>query len=172
MNAVIEKPTLTELRAEAQRLGITEEFTGGALEELLRVARDSDDPLGYLAIHAPPAAASPIDTAIHAEFRAAAAETATETADSIEEPETEPIGDVPAPLPPLMASIEVPLTATILDGCYISTHVEVRMSREQGLTLRRLHLALDAQGARLANGHRVIHAPDAVKWLLEQLAEN
>jgi hypothetical protein len=155
MNAVSEKPTLEELRTEAEQLGITEVFTGGALEELLSVARDNPDPMGYLAIHAP--------AGLQDDERSAEEEVADD----------EPIGDVPAPLPQpsqSLVSLAVPLSDASLEGCYVSTHVEVRMSHEQGLALRRLQLSLDAQGASLAGGRRVIHASDAVKWLLEQIA--
>jgi len=192
MNAVIDKPTLEDLRGEARRLGIDEEFTGGALDELLSVARDHDDPLGYLAIHAPAGPPAKIGEASDesdgidddpmtfcdvcreeaAAARANFGALALDAGPTEESSEHEPIGDVPAPLPiaDTTAALYVPLAAAKLENCYIGTHVEARLSHDQALTLRRVHLALDARGARLANGRRVIHVADAVKWLLEQIA--
>jgi hypothetical protein len=141
------KLTIKELRTEAQRLGITTELTGGALEELLRLARDNEDPLGYLAIHAPP------------------------------EEGKEGTGDVPALLPlahplaetPEPRKIAVPVARTDLDNCYVSRHVELRMSPPQARTLRCVLLGLDAAGERLLNGRRVASAADALRWLLERI---
>jgi len=149
--SIASKPTMKDLRAEVQRLGITADSAGCPIDELLRTARDNDDPLGFLAIHAP-------------------ADREAESA------EYDPIGDVPAPLPepPAVAdvSVSVPLADFRDERCYISRHVEVRLSRQQGIALRRLQLALDARGERLAGGRRVIHAADALKWLLDQLCSS
>jgi hypothetical protein len=154
------KLTLRELRAEAQRLGITAESAGCSIEELLRTARDCDDPLGYLAIYAPPDAADEVPTSAGEE---------PDEEDDGGEAAAEP-AETPQSEPPVMVSLTAPLAQADLQDCYISTHVEVRLTRAQGLALRRLHLALDADGARMAGGRRVIHLADAVKWLLDKLA--
>lgn len=153
------KATIKKLWAEVRRLGITAESAGCQLDELIRQARDQDDPLGYLAIHAP--------------IGDAAEETsADESPPEVSKQDEKPIVDTPEPPvpdPQSIVSISVPLSTAGKRGGYISKHVEIRMTHEQGVTLRRLHLALDTEGARLANGRRVIHLADAVKWLLEQI---
>jgi len=163
MTTTASKPSIRELRAEAQRLGITTKSAGGSIEELLREARENEDPLGYLAIHAPSGDVPSSQTVVD---------------ETPEADESEPIGDVSAPIPessvvepPVIrdVSLTVPLCDASFDRCYISTHTEVRLSREQGITLRRLHFALDATGARLSNNRRVIHLADAIKWMIEQV---
>lgn len=162
------KATIKKLWAEVRRLGITAESAGCQLDELIRQARDQDDPLGYLAIHAPIG-----DAAAGVSEETAADESPAEVSKQDEKPIAEtpkpPSLDPPAPDPQSIVSISVPLSTAGKRGCYISKHVEIRMTHEQGVTLRRLHLALDTEGARLANGRRVIHLADAVKWLLEQI---
>ncbi len=162
------KPTLKELRTEAQRLGIKPDVGGNSIEELIRLARNQDDPMGWLAIHAPPAEPEPDNEQTPP---APPAEAACELA---VDAENEPIEDVPASppaAPRLLPTVEivVPQAATDLTDCYISCHVDVRMTRRQGVALRRLSLALDAQNVCLANGRRAITAADAVRWLLEQI---
>jgi hypothetical protein len=169
MTTTASKPTLKDLRAEAHRLGITAESAGCSIDELLRMARENDDPLGFLAIYAPDG-----DIDDNTSVETAAAEKTP--AEEVEQDAEEPIGDVPTPLPeppspepPSVVSVSAPLSNADLNGCYISTHADVHMSHEQGRTLRRLHLALDAEGARLASGRRIITSADAVRWLLEQI---
>lgn len=172
----VQKPSLKELRAEAQRLGITPELAGCSIDELLRTARDTDDPRGYLAIYAPPSEseAEPPPTPAIRPAENVAAELDT-FRDGVSASGQAALADCPRPAsPPLVAavsetSVAVPLADAALEGCYISGHVEVRMSQFQGRTLRRLVLALDARGARLANGRRAVNAADAVRWLLEQI---
>lgn len=65
--------------------------------------------------------------------------------------------------------IEVPLGG-IAAGAYLSRHVEVRLSREQAIALKRLHLALRRGNAELLSGRPIVHQADAVRWLLEQIA--
>jgi hypothetical protein len=169
------KPTIRELRAEAQRMGITAESCGNAVEELLRLARDNEDPLGYLAIHAPSPPQPPLETEI----------TQTDPCPLTPDPSLdvicEPIGDVPAPLPvgkqeispqspiPNPCVLTVPVARPDLDNCYISRHCEVRLSPQQARTLRCVLLGLDAAGERLSNGRRVATPADALRWLLEKI---
>ena len=159
--ATATKPTFKDLRAEVERLGITPDLAGCPIDELVRRARENEDPLGYLAIHAPePPATAAVDTGPYSD-----------------EAETEPIGDVPAPLPGppageapiVVVSLTAPISGASLETCYISRHADVRLSLDQGLMLRRLYAALDQTGLRLANGRRVANPPDAIRWLLEQL---
>ena len=170
MNAVQPKPTIKDLRAEAQRLGITAESLGYPVDDLVRRARENEDPLAYLAIYASPAAA---------ETEAAKGETTEMGVISPIGPigpiAGEPLAEPPLPPPNLLTpvpstvTIAVPFSSASLDHCYISTHVDAQLSHQQGLALRRLHLGLDAAGARLANGRRVATPPDAVRWMLEQV---
>ena len=155
MTTTATKPTLKDLRAEAQRLGLTAESAGCPIEELLKTARDADDPLGYLTIYAP----APIESK----------PPKPETPPAEEEPEiAEDVGAVPV-LEPMMATITVPLSPSALEGCYISNHVDVRMTIAQATVLRRLHLALDTSEARLANDRHIASTADAVRWLLEEI---
>jgi len=154
------KPTFKDLRCEAQRLGITAESLGYPIDDLVRRARENEDPFAYLAIYAGPAAG---------ETEAAKASTEPVKSETPEMGLISPIGPI-APIPvPSTVTIAVPFSSASLDHCYISTHVDAQLSHQQGLALRRLHLGLDAAGARLANGRRVATPPDAVRWLLEQV---
>jgi hypothetical protein len=157
------KPTLKDLRAEAQRLGITTDSAGCSLHELVSTAREHDDPFGFLAIHAPgdAIAAEPAPKIVDAHDR-----------DEQAEPVAAPPEPLPGPAGVRSVSVAVPLSEATLEGCYVSTHVEVRMSRAQGELVRRLHLALQAQQARVASGGLVRTPPDAIRWLLERLGDN
>ena len=142
MSATQQKPTFKELRAEAQRLGITAESVGKSLEEFLRIARDNDDPFGYLAIYAGPA-------------------TLAETKTAQPEPPAKPTAE--------SVTITVPMSRITLTG-FVGSHVDVQLSHSQAVALRRLFHALDAAGTRLTNGRRVATTADAVRWILEQTA--
>ena len=73
----------------------------------------------------------------------------------------------------LEVAITVPISDVSLDNCHIRTHIDVQsLSRNQGTVLRRLQLALDNRGAKLANGRRVVTPPDAIRWLLEEIGAN
>ena len=68
-----------------------------------------------------------------------------------------------------VVSIDVPLTAP--HSGYASNRIDAHLNGEQRETLKRLRAALDAGAVRLKSG-RVVHTPaDAVRWLLEQIAE-
>jgi hypothetical protein len=173
------KPTLKELRAEAQRLRITTESAGCSMHELFRQAGEQDDPFGYLAIYAPtgesteqaePTAttedkphvgevgiAMRCDTREFIKGMDAAASTIQSAGVAILAPVVE------------LIEIDVPFSDMQLDGCYISCHLDVRLTRRQGDTIRRIQLGLDAAGARLANNRRVVTQADAIRWLLEEI---
>jgi hypothetical protein len=174
------KPTIRELRNEAQRLGITPESAGCSVDELLRRARENEDPLAYLAIYAVPldepiAANPPVEEAPPAPELPEAVEVLPEP--EIEKPESETapkgIESIPAPEQPtptiVRTSISVPVSGVNLDGNYIGKHLDVRLSRTQALALRRLYLGLDAENGRLANGRRVNNPADGIRWMLEQI---
>ena len=86
----------------------------------------------------------------------------------------------PAQMTPSKNGKPKPLTANVLveigvlkdDTVYIPEYVyQMRINRAQGRALKCLHLALDENGARLADGARVRTdvVSDAVRWLLDQL---
>lgn len=58
------------------------------------------------------------------------------------------------------------------EGRYLQTHVEVgRLSQEEAKALKRIRDGCELSGATLANGRRVITAPDAIRYLLQQAGE-
>jgi len=65
--------------------------------------------------------------------------------------------------------VEVPLAE--LGDCHLTRHCEARLDHRQAVALQRLHNGLDAAGARLAGGKRIYSRPDAVRWLLERIAD-
>ncbi|HEY4759562.1 MAG TPA: hypothetical protein VIH42_03180 [Thermoguttaceae bacterium] len=169
MTASSQRLTLKDLRAEAQRLGITTESAGCSIEELLNRARENEDPMAYLTIHAP---------TNHQPNKSNTEEQATNSLEEADNnhPPADGLADKtedhpPAPPPsPLVIEIILPVSPVNLEGCYISNHTEVRMNSDQGLTLRRLLLGLDAQGEKLRNGRRIASAADALRWMLEQIS--
>ena len=56
-------------------------------------------------------------------------------------------------------------------GHYVSRHVEVQLNHEQSTALKRLFHGLEAAAAKLASGRSVVTAADAVRWLLERVAD-
>lgn len=73
------------------------------------------------------------------------------------------------PLPEKIV-IEAPMGG--LDEGYLSRHVQVQLNGHQRETLRRLVNGLRDSDERLADGKAIESNADAVKWILEQLAEN
>ena len=51
----------------------------------------------------------------------------------------------------------------------LKRHLDVRLTMDQGIALRRLLLGLDAHNARLRDGRRVLCSADVIRWLLDQL---
>ena len=91
------------------------------------------------------------------------------------------------PPPPELSTVSIELPAVPLtDGqsvylglvpangrgrSYVDRHVDAQLKDvRQRAALRRLRNALDASGARLANGKRCTTSADCVRWLLEQYA--
>ena len=91
-------------------------------------------------------------------------------------PETVESPAVAAPEPPRRpksrrVSIDVELGPKPA-GIYVTRHVEVRLEGAQAETLRKVFDGLALRGARLDNGRYVSTVPDAVRWLLEELAKS
>jgi len=60
------------------------------------------------------------------------------------------------------------------DGDPVATfrlHLDIGLSGAPATALRRLAVALDKRNERLAGGKRCVNTNDAVRWLLEQIAE-
>ena len=89
-------------------------------------------------------------------------------------PETIAAPATPASEPPTRpksrrVSIEVELGPKPA-GIYVSRHVEVRLEGAQAETLRKVFDGLALSAARLGNGRYVSSVPDAIRWLLEEIA--
>lgn len=54
---------------------------------------------------------------------------------------------------------------------YIPRKLEARLNDRQARALFALRNALDRQTATTDNGQRVVYNPDAIRWLLEQIAD-
>ena len=186
-----ERPTIKKIRAEIERLGITEESAGCSIDELIRQAREAEDPLAFVALSASPGTSRPETPSNATEEKGPSADQAAETERMENEggmaaPEETPPEPFDAPALPAEASedlrrfelrrIDVPVAGIPVDqvreGKYhISRHLEVnQLSLEQGIALRSITLGLDAQGAELKNKKWVTKPADAIRWLLERLA--
>lgn len=66
--------------------------------------------------------------------------------------------------------IEVPLCRD-MPPVGFCLHVDARLTPDQSNALRKTAAALDQQNARLANGKRIVHPTDALKFILERLAD-
>lgn len=78
----------------------------------------------------------------------------------------------PATAPP-PEIVERPVVVPLLElgQGYIRRRVDVALTRAQGGKLRALELALTSRGERLANGKIVANQGDALRWILERLAD-
>ena len=102
-------------------------------------------------------------TVLPDDFDAVPVETPVEEpAVPIEEPIEEPA------VPIRDRVVTVPLFDGPLTG-YVSRHADARLHHSQARTMRRLWLALDERGERLANGKRIHSQADALRWLLERV---
>lgn len=61
---------------------------------------------------------------------------------------------------------EVPVAEFPVGG-YCSTRLDLNLTHQQAMNLRRIVAGLDKAGARLNSGTRVVTGPDAVRYLLE-----
>jgi len=67
-------------------------------------------------------------------------------------------------------AIEVPLCRDTPPVGFC-VHLDARLTLEQSTALRKTAAALDKAQARLASGKRVVGSADAVKYILERLAD-
>lgn len=63
-------------------------------------------------------------------------------------------------------TIEIPVRET--DG-YIGRRLDLRMTLGEAVAARRVFDGLQAQHARLPNGHHVDRPPDAIRWILNKI---
>ena len=75
----------------------------------------------------------------------------------------------PPPRPLQPASVTMPMDTGELPSEF-AVHLDLRLSVPQSTALRRIALALDRQGAKLASGQRVVTVSHAVRYLLEQFS--
>jgi len=88
-------------------------------------------------------------------------------------PDTAKTTDAPAHEPPRPKSRRVSINVELGPkpaGIYVSRHVEVRLEGAQAETLRKAFDGLALKAARLDNGRYVSSVPDAIRWLLEEIA--
>ncbi len=93
-------------------------------------------------------------------------------AENIDELLAEEAADISRETPPPEwheATIFVPVDDEEADG-YVSTHLELRLSADQARGLHRLWRALNKRDDRTLNGKHVQSRADAVRWLLEEIA--
>ena len=83
-------------------------------------------------------------------------------------PKKKPAGKAVAA--PTAVTIEVPV-APIEDG-YLTRHVEAQLDEPERRALRGLFNGLVAADERLANGRPIERMSHAIRWLLQQVAEN
>jgi hypothetical protein len=69
------------------------------------------------------------------------------------------------------AIVEVPLGVVSGSG-YVSRRADVKLSRDQCLTLRALLRGLQDRGEQLQNGRPVTNCTSAVQWMLEKIASS
>ena len=80
------------------------------------------------------------------------------------------IANICGHLPDERVMIEVPL-GPVGDDCK-PRHIDVQLrTPQQREAMRRIFRGLDLTGARSADGRRVTNTAEAVRWLIEQVAE-
>jgi len=67
------------------------------------------------------------------------------------------------------ATMTVPVARMQVNG-FIRRRIDLRLSRRQADSLKRIMLALQTQDARLADRRPVKNVTDALRWMLDQLA--
>ncbi|MCC7085883.1 MAG: hypothetical protein IT427_12850 [Pirellulales bacterium] len=76
-----------------------------------------------------------------------------------------------APPIPTKTTVTVPL-AEVPAACHISRRVDVaHLTRRQAETLKRVQRSLEDSGGVMANGRPVRRCSDAIKWLIDQIAD-
>jgi hypothetical protein len=74
------------------------------------------------------------------------------------------------PLQPNVVQVEFPI-GEIQPDAYVFRHVELQLTPEQGLALRRVYNALEPSGKRLKSGRHVRSAAGAVQYMLEAIGD-
>jgi hypothetical protein len=69
----------------------------------------------------------------------------------------------------LHVSIPFPIGDSVKDG-FCGRHLDIRLTRVQAQTMRRLQQGLNETDSRMANGKHVDSAADVVRWMLDQVA--
>jgi hypothetical protein len=67
--------------------------------------------------------------------------------------------------------VTLPMSDAELGG-HFTRLVQVRLTRAQGIALKRLRLGLENAGAQLEDGSEVADNSKAIRWLLEQVAND
>jgi hypothetical protein len=175
-------PDLLEL---IERLGITEDWAGMPIYELIAAAAATDDPTGFLSIHAPqPEEGEGEGRGARDEGRGARDEGrgARDEGRGARGEGREARGEGREDLTPAAARQPVALSRVVApladppadpSGREIPwprpRHVEVgALSLDEAVTLYRLREGLRAEHATLANGRFIQSNADAMRWLLQQ----
>lgn len=66
--------------------------------------------------------------------------------------------------------VELPIDRSVTD-CSWAVHINTQLTPEQSNALRKLASALDKHQATTKNGQRVTNPSGAIRWMLEQIAE-
>ena len=68
-----------------------------------------------------------------------------------------------------IATVKVPM-APIGEEGYKARHIQVQLEGVEAVKMKSLFQGLDQEGARLANGRRVMSNADAIRWMLQNLS--
>ena len=152
------RPTVKQVRAEIERLGVTEDLAGMSIEDLIRTAREREDPLAFVAALKTETAASESESPT-AEFPIESAPPAADPAGEEENYDDrtppEPFDSTVLPSAAaeerryVTAALEIPLGELPMDQVrarkfHIARHLEVQLGFEQAVALRRLVAGLEA----------------------------
>ena len=69
------------------------------------------------------------------------------------------------------AILEIPVCAELDAGGYVCDYVDVAMTPADARTLKRITIQLCANGATTRKGKAIDRPADAIRWILEQVAE-
>lgn len=89
-----------------------------------------------------------------------------ETTEAQQKPEP-----APEPLSVELVSVELPVLTFAPRKAFASRRIDGRLNRKQAANLKRLEMALVAEGIKLESGKHVSNKTDALRWLLENIPE-
>jgi hypothetical protein len=165
----VDKPTDKAIRQQITHLGITPEVAGRSIDQIVREAREQSDPFAWLEVLSlTGGGATATQDADVSESADAGVGAGTEDGATIEQETVQPEAEKKARVRTL--ALKVPRSDRSFARCYISDHVETRLTRDEGLALRALLDGLQERGEKLADGSAVKTAPKAIRWLLQQIA--